>query len=257
MTEINENIPFDESELGMEIPAVPEHYQELVARWGGNTGGVPNVRIVSGTDPAIVDWCAGQWIPRYSFPEVETINYSIWHKPDGTKKIITPAEAKVMDASPKVEGIILPVTETKVHDWLIPRYFVEVYKEPDAFGRKEDWEKERFMADDNGVLIDLMGDFPENGAYETWFCIEDLKTDELGNVVASTFRGLDDEVMETIREHIETAKNKTRFEQAVEATEEWNKAESKKQEDFKQIVRDALSERIDRIMDVPKNIRTK
>ena len=47
------------------------------------------------------------------------------------------------------------------------------------------------------------------------------------------------------------------IEQAVEATEEWNKAESKKQEDFKQVVRDALSERIDRIMDVPKNIRTK
>lgn len=257
MIDINEDIPFDETELGMEIPPVPEHYQELVAEWGGNTGGTPNVRIVSGTDPTIVDWCAGQWIPRYSFPEVETINYAIWHKPDGTKKIITPAEAKVMDASPKIEGIILPVSETKVKDWLIPRYFVEVYKSPDQFGKPEEWEKERFIRDENNALIDLMGDFPENGAYETWFCVEDLKADEFGNIVATGFRNLDDEVMETIREKIYIAKTKSNYEQAVEATIEWNEKEDKRKEEFKQTVRDAISERIDRIMDVPKNIRTK
>lgn len=257
MLEINDSIPFDESELGMEIPPVPEHYQELVAGWGGNSGGVPNVRIVSGTDPTIVDWCGGQWIPRYSFPEVDTVEYAIWHKPDGTKKIITPAEANVMNSSKKIDGIILPVTETKVKDWLIPRYFVELYKQPEQFGPREQWEKERFIQGENGEFVDLMGEYPENGAYETWFCIEDLKVDEYGAVIASTFRALDDEVLETIREHIHVAKTKSNYELAVEATEEWHKAEHEKKEKFKEKVKDALAERIDRIMDVPKNIRTK
>lgn len=257
MFEINDSIPFDESELGMEIPPVPEHYQQLVAEWGGNSEGVPNVRLVSGTDPLIVDWCAGQWIPRYSFPEVDTINYAIWHKPDGTKKIITPAEANVMNSSTKIDGIILPVTETKVKDWLIPRYFVEVYRLPSYFGTRAQWEKERFVTGENGDFIDLMGEYPENGAYETWFCIEDLKVDEYGKVVASTFRTLDDEVMETIREHIHVAKTKSNYEQAVEATTEWHEAEAKKTKQFKENVKDALNERIDRIMDVSKNIRTK
>ena len=255
MIELNENLPFDETELGLEIPPVPEHYQSMVAEWGGNTEGVPNVRIVSGTDPLIVDWCGGQWIPRYSFPEVETVNYAIWHKSDGTKKIITPAEANVMGASTKIEGIILPVTETKVKDWLIPRYFVEVYKHPDYFGTREDWEENRYIQDEEGKTVDLMGDFPENGAYETWFCIEDVKIDDYGKVVASTFRGLDDEVMETIREHIHESKTKSGYQQAVEATDEWNETEAKKKEEFKSIVRDALEERIDRILDTPKNIR--
>lgn len=254
MTEIEDNIPFDLSELGQDIPDVPEHYQEMVSRWGGNTGGVANVRIVKGTDPTLVDWCAGEWIPRYSFPEVETVNYAVWHKADGTKKIITPAEANVMGNSSKIEGIILPVTETKVRDWLIPRYFVEIYRPPLHFGPQEDWEKNRFITDEQGTLIDLMGDYPENGAYETWFCIEGFNTDEYGKVQSSSFRQLDDEVLEVIREKIEESKEKSRYQQAVEATEEWNKSEEEKVTKFKNTVKEALADRIDRIMDTPKNI---
>lgn len=257
MIEIGDNIPFDLSELGQDIPDVPEYYQELVARWGGNSGGVPNVRIVKGTDPSVVDWCAGEWVPRYSFPETETVNYAVWHKPDGSKKIITPAEAKVMENSSKVDGIILPVTETKVKDWLVPRYFVEIYRTPDHFGKPEDWEKNRFMADESGMLIDLMGDYPENGAYETWFCIEDFKIDEYGKVTASTFRSLDDEVMEVLREKIEASKSKSKYEQAVEATVEWHENEAKKESKFKETIKEALADRIDRIVDTPKNIRQK
>lgn len=257
MIELNQELPFDETELGMQIPPVPDHYQAFVAEWGGNTEGVPNVRIVSGTDPEIVDWCAGEWVPRYSFPEIETLNYAVWHKIDGTKKIITPAEAKVMEASSKLDGIILPVTETKVRDWLIPRYFVEIYRPPYYFGAPEEWEKHRYFSDENGLPVDLMGDFPENGAYETWFCVEDLKVDERGKVIASTFRQLDDEVMEVIRENIVTAKTKSKYEQAVEATQEWNKNEENKVEKFRETVKEALAERIDRITDTPKSYRTK
>lgn len=255
--EIQDNIPFDPAEFGMDIPEVPDHYQELVARWGGNSGGVPNVRIVRGTDPTVVDWCGGEWIPRYSIPEVETITYSIWHKPDGTKKIITPAEAKVMESSNKIDGIILPVTETKVKDWLIPRYFVEVYKGPEYFGDPEIWNRERYIVDSQGKSVDLMGDFPENGVYETWFCIEDFKVNEHGKVEASSFRELDDEVMEVLREKIEMSKNKSTHEQAVESSNEWAKSEHDKETKFKNTIKEALSERIDRIVGTPKSTRIK
>lgn len=254
---INEEIPFDMSEFGMEVPPVPEEYQELVAEWGGNTGGVPNVRIVTGTDPTVVDWCAGEWIPRYSVPEVDTVEYAIWHKPDGTKKIMTPAEAKVMDSSKKIDGIILPVVETKVKDWLIPRYFVEVYRPADYYGNQVEWDKQRMSEGVNGEVIDLMGDFPENGQYETWFCIEDVETDEAGNVTMTKFRGLDDEVMEYLREQIHTAKNVSAYEQAVQATEDWNEKENTKKEQFRDTVKEILMERIDRITDTPSNIRIK
>lgn len=257
MDRIDNEVPFDISEFGMDIPPIPEEIQEQLLEWGGNTEGIPNVRIVRGTDPEIVDWCAGEWIPRYTFPEVETVNYAIWHKPDGTKKIMTPAEAKVMDSSTKIEGIILPVTETKVRDWLIPRYFVEVFRPSSYFGNKEAWDSQRMIQNEDGTMVDLMGDFPENGQYETWFCIEDVDTDSSGKVTKTKFRALDDEVMETLREMIETGKTTTALEQHQKATRQWLD-ESKKNEDaFRQTVKDALNERIDRIVQTPSTARKK
>lgn len=254
---IAQDLPLDFSELGSEIPPVPEHYQEMVARWGGSTGNTPNVRIVCGTDPTIVQWCGGQWVPKYSISEVEVVEYNVWHKPDGTKKIITPAEAKVLQSSNKLEGILLPVTERQVHDQLIPRYFVEVYRGPEYFGDREEWDKLRMGVDEEGRYIDMMGDFPENGDYETWFCVEDLELDYDGNPVHSKFRALDDDVMEYIREQIEIAKSQSLLEQHQKATEEFQDKQEAQKTKFKETIRGALEERIDRIMDIPSTTRIK
>ena len=254
---ISEDLPIDTSEFGSEIPPVPEHYQEMVARWGGSTGSTPNVRIVCGTDPKMVQWCGGQWVPKYTIPEVEVVEYHLWHKPDGTKKILTPAEARVLQDSKKLNGILLPVMERKVHDWLIPRYFVEIYRGPEYFGDREGWEKLRMGKDEEGRDIDMMGDYPENGDYETWFCIEDLELDHRGEPVRSKFRALDDDVLEFIREQIETAKNLTMLEQYQQATEEFEDKKETQRQKFKETIQGALEERIDRIMDIPSTTRIK
>lgn len=255
--EIEKTIPFDLAEFGIDIPLVPVEIQDRVAEWSGNTDGVPNVRIVRGTDPEIVDWCAGEWVPRYTFPEVETVNYAIWHKPDGTKKIMTPAEAKVMEGSPKIEGIILPVTETKVRDWLIPRYFVEVFRPASYFGNQEAWDSQRMMQNEDGTTVDLMGDFPENGQYETWFCIEDIETDTQGNIVKTKFRELDDEVLEYLREQIESGKNTTALEMHQKATLDWLAQNKKEEDEFRNTVKEILTDRIDRIVQTPSTARIK
>ena len=249
------DIPFDKSEFGTEIPPVPTHYQELVAEWGGNTDGMPNARIVAGTDTELLDWCALGWIPRYTQPEIEDFNYAVWNKPDGTKKILSPSEAVVIQKSKKFNGIILPITEKKVTDWLIPRYFVEIFRPAEYFGTKEAWEKVRMGQAEDGTIIDMMGEFPENGQYETWFCIEDLETDIAGRPVKSVFRGLDDGVMDFIREQIENAKLKSMLQIHQEKSLEQLAKNKKSEETLRTNVREKLRERIDRIVKTPSNIR--
>lgn len=254
---LTDELPMDVTEFGMQLPPVPDHIQERVKSWGGNNANTPNVRIVSGTDPEIVEWCAGRWIPRYTFPQVETVHYAVWHKPDGTKKILTPAEAKIRQNSKKFKGIVIPVTQNNVKDNLIPRYFVEVFKSAEYFGNKETWDSFRMDTDLNGNPIDLMGEFPENGKYETWFCIEDVIVNEKGKPVKSVFRGLDDEVLEYIRLQIEDAKGRTLLQQHQKATEEARQRSVRVLEEIKSNIRDKISDRIDRIVQTPSTLRIK
>lgn len=259
---IGAEVPFDLSEFGVDIPEIPQEYQELVAQWAGNTNGKPNARIVRGTDPELLDWCVKGWIPRYSFPEIDEVNYYVWHKPDGTKKILSPAEFHSYGNSKKLKekmkGIILPVKQTNVVDHLIPRYFVELYRPPWFFGNELTWERHRYTQDqETGEMLDVMGEFPSEGQYETWFCIEELETDAFGKPLKSIFRPLDWNVMEFIKESIESVKLKSMAEQHLEKYLSDQKENEKRLETFKDNLKYNLNQRIGRIVGDGSNIRSK
>jgi hypothetical protein len=252
---ISNDIPFDWTEFGTGLPPVPDEIQKMVAEWGGFTEGYPNARLVSGTDPDLKEWCAGEWIPKYSVEEVESVEYYIWTKPDGTKKILSPKEFQVV-SKVKLKGIILPVRENKVFDHLIPRYILEVYRPSFYFGTKEVWNSVRYK-EENGRRIDLLGDFPENGRYEQWFVIEDLEVDLQGKPVRSVFRGLDGETLEFIREMIQVSKTMTSLQQHQEATKQVAEQAEKREKEFKEDLRYALKDRIDKVVGTPKSTNIK
>jgi len=250
-------IPFDLTEFGADIPEVPNEIQNMITDLGGSTNGFPNARLVRGTDPTLQVWCGKGWVPKYTLPEVDVVEFAILHQPNGQKKTLSLKEAEVFQNSKKLKGIITYSKQVSVKDNLIPRYFMEVYRPPEFFGNKESWDATRIGVSDEGEEVDFLGDFPENGDYETWFCIEDFETNLAGKPVLSKFRPIDDEVIQFIQEQIAEAKIKTRVEQHLENIRNQQEQERLDREARLSDLKDKIRDRIDRIVQTPSNIRRK
>ena len=231
-----------------ELPEVPEWFQEALLDCGGTCDGFPNVRVVSGLDANLTEFYGGEWHRKYAYFEHDTVEYNVLHSPDGKKRILSPHEAKVLANSPKNKGIILPVKEHHRKEFGIPRYFVEYYKPSEVFGLPEVWESERYMIEEDGTKIDLMGEFPSQGKYETWFCIEEPVI-RFGEVIETTFRQLDDVVLELIKMKVEEAKTKSLAAQHNEAVQERLKTIQKHFDETRENIKDIVTDRVERLID--------
>jgi hypothetical protein len=47
----------------------------------------------------------------------------------------------------------------------IDRWILEVWRAPEFFGSPEDWERLRYMTDEAGARVDLLGEYPSRGMY--------------------------------------------------------------------------------------------
>lgn len=242
-----EGILLDEREMSMsELPSIPEYFTEALLEAGGTCNDLPNVRVVSGLDPTILEWIGGRWWRKYAFREHIVHEYTVLHKPDGTKHVLTPKEAEIVSKA-KLEGILIPVVDRKIIEHGIPRYFVEYYKPPETYGSPEAWEMARWEKGEDGKTIDLMGEFPKEGSYETWFMVE-TAIEENGEVVKTVFRELDDIVLELIKTKIEEAKKFTPAEQHAALRKEVDEEYIQHQTDLKTEIKNIVADRIDRIV---------
>lgn len=236
---------FEEKEMSLtELPPVPLFAEEELLKAGGTCNGFPNVRIVSGLGDD-TEWVGGRYWKKYAFREHIVNSYTVWHKPDGSKSILTDKEGEVLSKAKNLKGVLLPVVDRKVIEHGIPRYFVEYYKPPESFGSKRLWEQARFDPQEDGTILDLMGEYPEEGAYETWFMIEEPdEIGERGEVLTTKFREVDEIVVEFIKQKIEEVKTKTQAEQhtesRIEVDKEYRDHKAKLKEDIKDIVKDRV-----------------
>lgn len=247
-------VEFSEDDMLItELPPIPDWFQESLKEAGGTYNDTPNIRVVSGLNPDLQEFIGGQWRLKYSFIEVFKDEIYIWHR-EGKKPVtLMPKEAEVLIKSNKKEGFIIPRTITRTLESGIPRYFVEIYKPASYFGTPEEWEKERFDKDENDEIFDLMGEFPYDGMYETWFCIEEPILDKDNKVVSTKFKELDELTLEFIKYKIEEIKNKTATQQHIEYLEENKIQAEKKIAEMKDNVKEIIKERIDRIVETPKS----
>lgn len=243
------NAVFDESELSLtELPEIPQWFSDTLTEAGGTTHEHPNVRVVSGLDPDMVEFVGGRFWKKYAFREHKVKEFAILHQPDGKKRVMTKAEGEVWNKSNKLKGIITFQVERDVIEHGVPRYFVEAYKPPEYYGSPEAWETVRwYQDDDSGKLIDLMGEFPSQGEYETWFCIEQPVLKD-GVIVSTKFRPLDEIVLEFIKLKIEDAKTKSAAEQHIESRTEIDADYIDKKKKVKDGIRDIVADRADRLI---------
>lgn len=259
----SEGLMFERSDFEItELPPVPEDFQKELEELGGYCNGFPNVRIVSGMDPEHVEFYGGKFWRKYAFREHNRKEYYTYTTPDQKKKILTVAEGKVYEKSPKLlkNGVLIPVIEHNVIEHGIPRYFVELYKPPIAFGSQEDWNLHRYMMPDDpnnftGEFIDMLGEYPENGLYETWFCIEE-PIEENGKVVSTAFKAIDDEAKEFIRYMVETIKQRKAADVHRELVDEGAKTYLKEMEQMQEGVKEIVADRFDRLVGTPKSYGT-
>jgi hypothetical protein len=245
-----EGAVFDEREFSYEeLPPISQEVLDTLLEAGGTCDGHPNVRIVSGLDESIVEWYGGRWWRKYALRQHVKNQYDVLHKPDGTKRVLSPQEAKVMGKMKDLKGIIIPVVENNIIEYGIPRYFVEYYKPAELFGTAEAWEKYRWFTGDDGRIIDLMGEFPKDGMYETWFAVEEAILDTSGEVINTRFRYIDDVVLELILSKIEETKEFTQSEQHQNLRKEVNNEYWKKVQQTKEDVKDIVKDHIDRLID--------
>jgi hypothetical protein len=243
-------VEFDEDEMSLsELPPIPLHIQEALLEAGGTCDGKPNVRIVSGLDPDIKEFYGGRWWRKYAFRSHQENRYVVYHESSGKKRILSPKEAEILGKQKNLRGILLPVVEDQIFEYGIPRYFVEYYKPPEYFGSHEAWEHVRYDKDENGEWLDLMGDFPSEGVYETWFCIEDPVVGDDGKVSKTRFRQIDDVVLEFIKLKIEETKHTSAMAKHAATRKEVDAEYLKNKEDLKGRIADIVADRIDRIIE--------
>jgi hypothetical protein len=246
-----DNLEFAERELLIsELPPIPEGFQEALTEAGGYCDNKPNVRVVSGLDENLVEFYGGKWWRKYAFREHRVNEYAVWHKPDGSKKILSPKEADILGRSKSLTGVILPVVDRQTIEYGIPRYFIEYYKPPELFGNPELWEAARFDPQDDGTILDLMGEFPSEGVYETWFAVEEPVIDEKTKVVTGTeFRKLDEIVLEFVIAKIEEVKTKSAAKQHAEVRAEVDQDYRDKKAQLKEDIADIVRDHVDRLID--------
>lgn len=245
-----EGLDMDMREMSLnELPPIPEGFNEELAEAGGWCDGKPNVKVVSGMDPELTEFYGDRWWRKYAFRENRVHHYAIWNKPDGEKKIISPAEAEVLQKAKNLKGIIIPVVDRQTIEHGIPRYFVEYYKPPELFGDPEAWEAERWLEAEDGRKVDLMGAFPSEGWYETWFMVEDVITDEAGEVTGTKLRLLDDVVLEFIKAKIEESRQFSASDEHTRRREVVNKEYLKHKEEMKNNIADIVRDHAHRLVE--------
>lgn len=242
-------LAMDEREMSLsELPPVPSYFEEALLEAGGTCDGKPNVRIVSGLDPNIKEFYGGRWWLKYAFREHKTHHYTIWHKPDGSKKILSPKESEILGKQKNIQGILLPVVDEQILEYGIPRYYVEYFRPATYYGTPEAWNLVRYDTDENGNRHDLMGEFPHEGNYETWFCIEEPVIED-GVVVKTKFRELDEIVLEYIKQEIERTKVQSAVARHNLNRKQVDENYVKQKEQLKENIKDIVADRIDRIID--------
>lgn len=253
-----EGMEFDESELQIqELPPIPEWFVERLNEIGGFCGDKPNLRVVSGLDPNIQEFFGGKWWRKYAFRIHDDVQYFIWRRNNHKDKILTPKEAEIINKSKNKEGILIPKVDQKIIELGIPRYFLEFYKPPHKFGDPDEWEKERWVMDDDEGLIELMPPFPHEGDYETWFCIEDVELKD-GKPVKTKFRELDEVVLEFIRVEVEKVLNQQSLAKAhIESLQDSQEQKAKSLKPIKEEIKYRIKDRIDRIVETPKTFVSK
>ena len=253
-------VDIDQSELKMaELPLIDSSIEEIITEAGGKTGDYPNVRIVSGLDPNITEFIGGKEWRVYAFREHYHKTVYLYTEAGKETKILTEKEAGIITNSKKHKGIIIPKKITDVVERGIPRYFVEIYRPAEHFGSEEQWNKIRYDKDENDNWIDLMGDFPHEGRYETWFCIEEAVEDKDGKVIKTRFKEIDDVALSFILQKIEEVKqNKLSMaERHIQMLEEENKEKQVEVEKAKENIKDIVADRIDRITGTVKSYMSK
>jgi len=237
-----------------ELPAIPDWFIESLNEIGGFCEEKPNLRIVSGLDPEVKEFYGGKWWLKYAFREHKHTDYVIWHRQGKPEKILTPKEAEVIAKSKKKEGIFIPQISVEVKEYGVPRYFLEIYKPPEAFGTPEAWEQIRYDKDENDKWFDLMGEFPYDGMYDTWFCIEEPVFDKDNKIVGTKFKELDEDVLEVIRVKVDEIKNKSAVQRHAEMRQEVDDDYKKMIADSKEEIKEIVKERIDRLVETPKSV---
>lgn len=251
---------FNEDELMLnELPEIEQHIIDAITEAGGKCGDIPNFRVVSGLDPNITEFIGGKEWRIYAFRHHKHNDFLMYHEQGKEPRVISDAEAKILDKSDKAKGIIIPKVHTHVEEFGIPRYFMEVYRPPEYFGTQEAWDAIRYDKDENDKWFDLMGEYPHEGRYETWFCIEEAIEDAKGNVVETVFKPLDDVAVSFILNMIERIiqKQESLVEQHRQMREESFEdylGEIKKAKDN---VRDIVADRVDRLIETPSTLRRK
>jgi len=99
-----------------------------------------------------------------------------------------------------------------------------------------------------------MGEFPYDGRYDTWFCIEEPVFDKDNKIVGTKFKELDEDVLEVIRVKVDEIKNKSAVQRHAEMRQEVDDDYKKMIADSKEEIKEIVKERIDRLVETPKSV---
>lgn len=248
----------DEELLLTELPPIDDYIVDAITEAGGKCGDVPNFRIVSGLDPNITEFIGGREWRVYAFRHHKHNDFLMYHEEGKEPRVISEAEADILNKSKKAKGIIIPKVQTHVEEFGIPRYFVEIYRPSEYFGTQEAWDAIRYEKDENDKWFDLMGEYPHQGRYETWFCLEEA-VESTDGTVKTKFKELDDVALEFILNMIERVllKQQSLVEQHREMREESFADFENEIKKAKENARDIVAERIDRLVETPSTLRRK
>jgi hypothetical protein len=195
----------------------PDWFDAQVNKIGGyfdpGTNKLPKYRVVWGMDPEVKQFAMGEFHMKYVsiVDTYETLKgYNIITPRKGKDKeperqFLPPREAHKRYLDPKTGQmtrnirrgqLIAPVIVTEKKEIGQPWWVVEQYVPPEAFGDIVEWNNQRYMVNPTDPMdfIDVLGEYPDQGAYIHWFDILDY--DEEGH---PKYHELDDGALEMIR----------------------------------------------------------
>jgi hypothetical protein len=177
-------------------PQDSREFNERLRREFGELNGYPRYRVVWGMDERHKIWQAGKPRIRYVMTikhEQRLLGYTILNATRGVSRVLKVEDFKKY--KPKPGEVIVPRVEQRSVEIGFPFWYLEYYASPTMFGSTEDWDKHRWIRDDSGHLIDLLGSYPAQGRYE--LLTELSAPDENGQY--TEMRPLNDATFEFIR----------------------------------------------------------
>lgn len=188
---------------------MPDWFPKKLLEIGGYVRGteIPKYRVVWGMEEKVFAMGEAGHMKYITIIDTiqTTIGYNVLNTKTGKRRFMGAQAAinrfqdphsKQFTRNVRPGELIVPVVKEETREIGLPLWVAEYYMEPEGFGTKESWERDRWMInpEKKTQYIDVLGPYPSKGAYMEWFQI--YAFDEDGNVV---YRDLDEGALEMFR----------------------------------------------------------